>query len=188
MSKIVKFSVIVFVLSMLPVCSFGQKTVYSTFPDMPIDENTKLVTYKRVVQMQASSGVLYDRAYAWANKYYKNPLVVIKKADKQNGILECVSNIPIYTLANDGVTKTNAGYVYYTLTIEARENRYRYTITDIYKKESAQFPIEKWLDTSRPEWSVVRYDHLHQIDQAVKELMKSIDEGMQPEKVIIDEW
>ncbi|MDR1180784.1 MAG: DUF4468 domain-containing protein [Bacteroidales bacterium] len=188
MNRISKFSSIVFAIIMLPICSFGQKTVHSSFPDMPIDENTKLVTYKSVVQMKGSSSELYDRAYRWVNKYYKNPVGVIKKADKQQGILECVSNIPIYTLAKDGVTNVAAGYVYYTLTIEARENRYRCTVTNLYKKEQAQFPIEKWLDTSRPEWTAVRYDHLHQIDEGVKKLLLSIDEGMQPAKVIIDEW
>jgi hypothetical protein len=188
MNSILKFSSIVFAIAMFPLCSLGQKTVYSSFPDMPVDENTKLVTYKNVVQMKGTSAELYDRAYRWVNKYYKNPTGVIKKADKQQGILECVSNIPIYTLAKDGTTRVSAGYVYYTLTIEARENRYRYTITNLYKKEQAQFPIEKWLDSSRPEWTVVRYDHLHQIDEDVRNLMGSIDEGMQPPKVIIDEW
>jgi hypothetical protein len=188
MRKIRRFSILILALIALPISSLGQKTVHNTFPDMPIDENTKLVSYKKVVQMKGTSDELYNRAYAWANKYYKNPIVVIKKADKSKGELECVSNIPIYTLDKDGVTKVNAGYVYYTLTIEAKENRYRYTITELHKRESAQFPIEKWLDTSRPEWTAVRYDHLHQIDEAVKVLMKAIEEGMKPEKVIIDEW
>ena len=188
MSRIRKFSVLFLAVVALPISFWGQKTQHTTFPDMPIDENTKLVTYKKVVTMTGTPSELYDRAVAWANKYYKNPVVAIKKADKANGELECVSNIPIYTLAKDGVTRTSAGYVYYTLTIEARDNRYRYTITEIHKREQAQFPIEKWLDTSRPEWTAVRYDHLHQIDEAVKLLMQSIEEGMKPPKVILDEW
>ncbi|MDR1878177.1 MAG: DUF4468 domain-containing protein [Bacteroidales bacterium] len=183
-----KILCIMLAVMVLPVASMGQKTVYNSFPDMPVDENTKLVTYQNVVTMKGNSGELYDRAYKWANKYYKNPTAVILKHDKEKGIIECVSNIPIYTLAKDGVTKTSAGYVYYTLTIEAREGRYRYTITNIHKREQAQFPIEKWLDASRPEWTVVRYDHLHQIDEAVRKLMKDIDEGMLPPKVIVDEW
>jgi hypothetical protein len=177
-----------FAVAALQAGMFGQKTEHNNFPNMRIDENTKLVTYKKVVQMRGTPSELYDRAFAWANKYYKNPVVVIKKADKANGVLECVSNITIYTLAKDGVTKTQAGQVYYTLTIEAKDNRYRYTITDIHKRESAQFPIEKWLDKDRPEWTVVRYDHLHQIDEAVKTLMQAIEEGMLPAKVIRDEW
>ena len=188
MNKTKKFSIVFLAVVVLPICLWGQKTVHTSFPDMPIDENTKLVSYKQVVPMQGSSEELYNRAHAWANKYYKNPVVAIKRADKAKGELECVSNIPIYTLDKDGVTKVSAGYVYYTLTIEARENRYRYTITDIHKREQAQFPIEKWLDKSRPEWTAVRYDHLHQIDAAVKLLMQSIEEGMLPAKVIIDEW
>lgn len=183
-----KKSILILGLIVFPLTFIGQKTVHNDFPDMPIDENTKLVSYREVVQMAGSSEVLYERALAWANKYYKNPMAVIRKKDKSSGIIECVSNIPIYTLAKDGTTRVNAGYVYYTLTIEARENRYRYTITDIHKREQAQFPIEKWLDNTRPEWTVVRYDHLHQIDEAVRKLMEDIEEGMVPEKVVIDEW
>lgn len=186
--KNLKKSIFALVLIVFPLTFMGQKTIHNDFPDMPIDENTNLVTYREVVQMAGSSDVLYERALAWANKYYKNPMAVIRKKDKPSGIIECVSNIPIYTLAKDGTTRTGAGYVYYTLTIEARENRYRYTITNLYKKEAAQYPIEKWLDKTRPEWTVVRYDHLHQIDEVVRKLMEDIEEGMVPEKVIIDEW
>ena len=188
MMKNMKKSIFALALIVLPLTFMAQKTVHNDFPDMPIDENTKLVSYREVVQMQGSSEVLFERALKWANTYYKNPIAVIKKKDKSSGIIECVSNIQIYTLAKDGVTRVNAGSVYYTLTIEARENRYRYTITDIYKKEQAQFPIEKWLDNTRPEWTAVRYDHLHQIDEAIRKLMENIEEGMVPEKVIIDEW
>jgi hypothetical protein len=170
--------------------AWGQKqqTVYNSFPDMPIDENTNLVTYKEVVRQKASSDELYERALKWANKYYSNPTVVIQKKDKIGGVLECVSGIRITTLDKDGKTSVMAGMVYYTLTIEAREGRYRYIITDLYKREAARFPIEKWLDDTKPEWSPVRYDHLHQIDQAVKKLIEDLEEGMQPEKIIIDEW
>ena len=171
----------------LAVC--GQpKTKYNSFPDMPIDENTKLVTYKGVVNQGGSADELYERAVKWANKYFPNPMLSIKKADKNGGVLECQPNTKITTLATDGKTATLAGMVYYTLTIEAKENRYRYTITSIYKKETSQFPIEKWFDNTKPEWSPVRYDHLHQIDQAIKKLIADLEEGMKPEKVIIDEW
>lgn len=170
------------------LAAWGQKTVHNSFPDMPIDENTQLVTYKDVVTQKASQGELYERALKWVNKYYSNPIGVIKKADKVSATLVCVSNIKISTLANDGKTTVGAGIISYTLTIETKEGRYRYTVTDIHKREQTQFPIEKWFDTSKPEWSPVRYDHLHQIDEAVKKLIADLEEGMHPEKVIIDEW
>ena len=188
MNRLKKISILVFAIIALPIYSLGQKTVYNSFPDMPIDENTKLVTYKGVVNQSGSADELYERAVKWANKYFSNPMVVIKSADKAKTTLVCVSNIKISTLANDGKTSVNAGFVYYTFTIETRENRFRYTITDLYKKESAQFPIEKWFDNTKPEWKPAYYDHLHQIDQAVKKLIADLEEGMKPEKVIIDEW
>jgi len=167
---------------------WGQKTIHTSFPNMPIDTNTQLVTYKDVVTQGGSSEELYERAVKWANNYFSNPSAVIKKTDKAAATLVCVTNIRITTLATDGKTAVLAGIVYYTFTIEAREGRYRYTITDIHKREQTQFPIEKWLDTSKPEWTPARYDHLHQIDQAVKKLIADLKEGMQPEKIIIDEW
>ncbi|MCL2131038.1 MAG: DUF4468 domain-containing protein [Lentimicrobiaceae bacterium] len=170
-------------------CGQKQQTLYNDFPpDMQFDENTKLVTYKEVVRQKGSQDELYERALKWANGYFSNPTVVIQKKDKIEGTIVCVSNIRITTLGTDGKTPVLAGYVYYTFTIETKEGRYRYIITDLYKKETSRFPIEKWFDTTKPEWSPVRYDHLHQIDQAVKKLIEDLEEGMQPEKVIIDEW
>ena len=184
-----RFLVVGIVLfSGLTVCGQKPKSVHNSFPpDMqPFDENTKLVTYKEVVQQKGSSETLYERALKWANTYYNNPTAV--KKDAVAGVIVCVSNIGIKTLSGDGKTFTPVGVVSYTLTIEAREGRYRYIITDLYKRESTRFPIERWFDTSRPEWSPARYDHLHQIDEFVKKLIEDLKEGMQPEKVIIDEW
>ena len=168
--------------------AWGQKTTYNSFPDMPRDENTKLVTYKGVVNQQGTSDVLYERAVKWANKYFSNPSAVIQKADKAGSVLTCLVSTKITTLSNDGKTSVMAGMVYYTLTIEAREGRYRYIITDIHKREQVQYPIEKWFDTSKPEWTTARYDHLNQIDQAIQKLIADLKEGMKPEKVIVDEW
>ena len=168
--------------------AWGQKTVHNSFPDMPRDTNTNLVSYRGVVNQSGSSEVLYERAVKWANKFFPNPTVTIQKADKINGVLVCLPSTKITTLATDGKTAVMAGMVYYTLTIEARENRYRYTITDIHKREQSQYPIEKWFDTAKPEWKPSFYDHLHQIDQAIRKLIADLEEGMKPEKVIIDEW
>jgi hypothetical protein len=167
--------------------SFGQKTQHTSFPKMPVDENTKLVTYQKVVPMTAKPDQLYERALKWANSYYYNPLQTVSQ-DKANNKIKCVSNIKITTLAKDGVTPVLSGYVYYTLTIEARDNRYRYTISNFYQKETSQFPIESWLDPNSKNWTVVRYDHLHQIHEAALKLMESLEKGMLPVKVIVDEW
>lgn len=186
--KFVKTFAVVAIALFAGQMAWGQKTVYNSFPDMEIDENTQLVTYKGVVNQQGTSEVLYERAVKWANKYFSNPMAVIKSADKIKATLVCQPSIKISTLSNDGKTSVMAGMVYYTLTIETRENRYRYTITEIHKREQVQYPIEKWLDPSKPEWTPARYDHLHQIDQAVKKLIDDLEEGMHPEKIIVDEW
>jgi len=189
MKSLKRFLVVGIVLfSGLTVCGQKQQTVYNSFPDMPFDENTNLVTYKEVVQQKGSQDELYERALKWVNSYYPNPIAVIQKTDKVGGSIVCVSNIKITTLGTDGKSPVMAGFVYYTFTIEVKTGRYRYIITDLYKKETSRFPIEKWFDRTKPEWSAVRYDHLHQIDEAVKKLIDELEEGMKPEKIIIDEW
>lgn len=157
-------------------------------PLLPIDENTQLITYQSTVQMKGEPDSLYKRALAWANKYYQNPAQVIKKADTEKDVIECVSNIKITTPSKDGKTQMQAGLVYYNLKIELRQDRYRYTITNFNSRAASNQPIEIWFDKTKPEWSPMRYEHLRQIDAAVQKLMENLEASMEPKPVINDEW
>ena len=65
-----KFFLLLFLCSMGSL--FGQKEVEYVIPDLPIDETTKLVTYKDVVNEKGTPQELYDRAMEWVKTYYKN--------------------------------------------------------------------------------------------------------------------
>ena len=123
---------------MVGVLAFAQnkKGPEIPYPDVPIDEQTNLVTYKEVVQQpNATPQELYDRAMNWVKSYYKNTAEVIKSSDRDKGVIQLRSSVRIYVVKEDG-SKVFKNIVYYNMKIECRPGRYRYTITDFNEKAS----------------------------------------------------
>ena len=54
--------------------SFSVKDLLLDNYNMPVDEKTGKITYQQVINEQGKPDVLYDRAYAWAKKYFVNIL------------------------------------------------------------------------------------------------------------------
>lgn len=52
----------------------AQKNEPLVVPDMPIDENTKLITFQERVDEKGTPQELYDRAMVWVKQYYKNTI------------------------------------------------------------------------------------------------------------------
>lgn len=185
-----KKTLCIITLCLVTVCCFGQKKDSDRFPypNVPIDETTGLVTYKEVIQQEnATPQELFDRALAWAKKYYKTTGEVIKVSDREKGLLQLRSSVRIYVVKDDG-TKIMKNIVYYNMKIECRPGRYRYTITDFNEKATAAAPIEVWLNTEKPTWEIGQYGYLNQIDEQILSLIESLEEGMNPTAVVEDEW
>lgn len=166
---------------------YGQKEKELEIPYLPMDEDTKLVTYKEVINEKGSPQELYDRAMLWVKLFYKNTAEVIKSSDREAGVINMRSSVKIYTTLKDG-TKKLKNIVYYNFKLECRPDRYRYTITDFNEKATSAAPIEEWYNTKNPLWSPANYEYLVQIDQQIKELLESLEEGMLPKVEKIDEW
>ena len=187
MCKIKRFTVLFFAVVAMPLSFWGQKTEHNNFPDMPIDEDTKLVTYKEVIPEKGSPDELFDRGLAWVQSYYKNTNEVIKLRDKLDGVIKARSSVKIYSILKDG-SKLQKNVVYYNLKLEFRQDRYRYTITDFNEKATAAAPIEAWFNTKNVRWEPSWYEWLNQIDEQIQELIKSLQEGMEPKVEKKDEW
>lgn len=170
----------------VPTC-FAQKEVEIVKPEMPIHEDTKLITYQNVVQEPGTPQELYDRAMLWIKAYYKNTGEIIKSSDRETGVIEMRSSVRIYTILKDG-SRHFRNIVYYHFKIECRPDRYRYTITDFNEKATAAAPIEVWLDTNHPKWDPSQYEFLKQIDSQIQELITSLKEGMLPKIEKEDDW
>ena len=50
----------------------------------------ELITYTKVVEVASTNKTdLYNRGFAWANKFYKNPVDVIREKDAIAGKMVC---------------------------------------------------------------------------------------------------
>lgn len=169
------------------VAALAQKTEIPEAPYLPIDERTNLVTYQDVVKQEGTPQVLYDRAMAWAKKYYKNTAEVIKSADPEKGVINMRSSVRIFYKDKEGTMRFK-NIVYYNFKLECRDNRYRYTITDFKEKATGSAPIEVWFNTSASGWTPSMYGYLTQIDEEMQKLIASLEEGMQPAEEVTDDW
>lgn len=174
----------IFVLLFALVTLFSVKS-YSQ--NIPVDEETKLITYKEIIPMSGSKTELYNRALEWINKAYKNPLEVTKVKNVANGVIELTHRIEIYNIEKE--VKRAAGIVDYDLKLELKEGRYRYTFTDFALHQATKMPIEKWLDKTDRKYDPVFEQYLAQVDSHIKELIATLKSAMlPPQEPKKDEW
>lgn len=181
-----KLSLLFLMLAVVSV-AFSQKNKDIEKPDLPIDEDSQLVTYKEVVNETGTPQELYDRALSWVKKQYKNTNEVLRVQDRDKGLIELRSSVRIYGTGKDGA-KVFRNVVYYHCTIECRDQRYRYTITEFGERHSSHSPIEVWFNTENPKWEPAHFEYLKQIDEQINALIDSMKEGMTPKTEKVDEW
>jgi len=146
--------------------------------NLPVDEETKLITYREVVLQEGSKLELFNRAIEWINKEYKNPADVTKVRNPETGLIELIHRIDL-SYDEKGVSRSG-GIVDYTLKLELKDERYRYTFTNFNLKQASRVPIERWMDKSdkayTPSWDL----YLSQVDKHTKAVAESLKKGMQP--------
>lgn len=90
---------------------------------LPKDETTGLFTYQEVIDQPGTPEELYTRAREWFVHAYKDANKVIQLDDKANSTIIGKGKYMVYLSMNNR-------FIQHTITIEAKENRYRYTITN----------------------------------------------------------
>ncbi len=156
-------------------------------PKMPIDKDTKLITYKEVVKEQGSKDEFYIRAIEWLNSFYKNPSNVTKVRDKENGKIEGLARMRLYITDEDG-DELPAGMVSYKISLELKDAKYRYTITDFNVQKQSKFPLERWMDKKDNEYTTKCDSFIEQVDKYTKDLIVSLKKGMKSVVEKKDEW
>lgn len=159
-------------------------------PKMPIDEESKLFSYKKTNEVAGvSKNDLYNRAFAWANAYYKNPTDVIREKDMEKGKLVCKARYKIYNIPDKKGFSSDVGDVMYTLTIDLKDGKYRYEITNINLKGISYFAAEKWLDTKNQYYNNNWDYFLKQVDDNSKKIIADLEKSMATApKVKKDDW
>jgi len=158
-----------------------------TSVNMPVDENTGLITYKEVIEEPGTKDELFNRGSSWLHTFYANPWEVAKVRDKSTGLIKIQHQIRLYDMDKNGI-KISAGLVLYNAKLEFKDGRYRIVVDNFVSKELSRYPVENWLDVTadnyKPKWK----SYLAQIDSYVKnELIKSLKAAMKPVKEIEEE-
>lgn len=181
---------ILLILTLLAIVMVGysqKKGSTPVAPDMPIDDETQLITYQEVIQENGTAQELYERALKWAKSFYKNTAEVIKNNDATNHVIDFRSSVRIYSHQKDG-SKLTKNIVYYNFKLQCRDGRYRYTITDFNEKATAAAPIERWLNPEDKKWDPECFVNLKEVDEQIQALLSSLVDGMQPAVEKTDEW
>lgn len=97
---------------------------FTAWAQLPIDKNTGLFSYQEVVDQTGSQAELYARAREWFVNTYKDANKVIQLDDPKSGQLIGKGKFTVYLSMNNR-------FVQHTVTIEVKENKYRYTITNL---------------------------------------------------------
>jgi hypothetical protein len=156
-------------------------------PLVPVDPDTKTIMYREVVNEQGLPGYLYDKAIEWFRFYYPNPTAVYTVQDRVNGKVEGIGRMKIFYFDADG-NRLDGGQVMYTIKMEFKENRYRYTLTDFLLKSASRYPLEKWLNKSDPAYNAQWDAYLYQVDTTMQRLLTTMKAGMKPTVKKTDEW
>ncbi|MEI7595421.1 MAG: DUF4468 domain-containing protein [Bacteroidota bacterium] len=178
--KSFKFISIAFLLTVMLNNSWAQA------PKMPMDETKTKFLYSDVIQTPGLPADLFNRCIEnFINKFYVNPTEATSTRDKESGQIICKHRFKIYNVDKDGkldMTKAS-NIINYVLTINFKDGRYKFTLTDFNVKAASALPLEKWINDP------LHDAHLKQIDEFAKDLIKQLKKAMlQPAAVKKEEW
>jgi hypothetical protein len=144
----------------------------------PIDPDTKLITYKEVVNETGSKIQLFNRAVEWLPKQFVNPVDATKVRNPETGLIEVRHRFDV-SYEEKNVPRTTCT-IDYTLRLEFKDGRYRYTISDFLIHDVSRAPIERWLDKTDKKYTPAWDGYLTELDKDVKDLIESLKKGMMP--------
>jgi hypothetical protein len=110
---------------------------------LPIDPDTKRITYAEVVQMPGmSQAELYTRAKLWFAEAFKSAKDVVQADEKDAGLVQGEAWSPMQAHFMGKNMPASNIQLWYTVKLACREGRYRYEITDFKYKAppTPQFP------------------------------------------------
>ena len=157
-------------------------------PEFTVDEETKYIIYKEVVQQEGSKTVLYDKAIAWAEKFYKSPSNVLREKDKEGGKLMARHRFYVWDTDPKTGMKSRADMIEYTLTFLFKDGRYKYEITKINRKASSYQGIERWYTDNQKQYSHRTAGYLVQVNTEITKLIDSFKAGIAKKDKVEEKW
>lgn len=157
-------------------------------PIIPIDTETNKIKFREVIDEPGTKNELFNRSIYWLNDTYKDPVRVTSIRDVETGKIEGKHRFRIYYWDEDSV-KHIGGMINYKFVINLKQDKYRYTITELILKSQTNLPVEKWLDRSDPAYNKQWDSYLEQIVDFVNTWSENLKQKMHPEpEKVKDDW
>lgn len=175
-----KFYASLLLMLAVTTSAFAQKKGQNVeLPEFNMDANTNMVSYNEVVTQTGDQNALYEKGKKWFNTYYKSPTSVIKSQDMAAGLISGTGRIKLWNIdPKSGKKVKMAGLALYTISIQFKDGRYRYEITDIFWKQSSKFPMEKLMGENEKKFNWQYANFLAQIDKEVQTLIEDLKKDM----------
>jgi hypothetical protein len=182
-----RIGVAIILFSILSVTVKAQKKSDAQVPQLPVDSITNLITYEGVVTVAGvKADVLYKRALSWFHEFYKNPTEVIRENDSLKFKIVGKPRFKISNPADKSGLKTDGGLVQYTITVGARDGRFKFELTEFNWKQQSYYPSERWMDMKAQSYNSVYADYLKQLDQYSNDLIINLKNALMNEKAVKD--
>jgi len=156
---------------------FAQNRLPLVAPSLPVD-SMHLVTYRQTVNVSNTMArELFNRAENWYRIYYPGWRGLMHTFDSTNNRLTAKCQFWAVITLKDS-TKLRTFPVRYTLTVDCKDRKYRYTINEINRADkTTYFPIEKSLDPNDKE-AERNFQSLKNMDQQLHMQIDSLKKGM----------
>ena len=154
---------------------------------VPVDSISGKITYEGVVEVKGvAAGELYQRINSWFQSYYKNPSEVIRENDSINNKMVGKPRFRLSNLPDKNGVKADGGVTQYTITVIAKDGRFKYELTDVNWKQISAFPAERWMDTKAASYASVYNSYLQQLDKTALEVIASLKKAITEVKAVKD--
>ena len=151
--------------------------------NLPIDAKTEKIMFRKVIPTEGSQDEVFNRIFSqFMNTYYKSPSTILQQNDGRT-----LKGKHQFQLDNGDPVKSKWPWITYYFTIEVREGRVRYTLTDFMQKTQSNHPCEEWMNKEDPLYQPVWDSYLNQIVVFGEDWGQKFEESLVPEKVIIEE-
>jgi hypothetical protein len=150
---------------------------------LPIDPETKRITYSAVVQEPgASQGELYARAKLWFAGAFKSAKDVVQADEKEAGVVQGTGWQDVYIKV---ILSPTASKLWYTVKLAVKDGRYKYDISEFrlqeysstYNLNPQPYAAEGILIEVK-QFRKIRLQQRVQIDLAATQLVASIKASM----------
>lgn len=151
--------------------------------NLPIDAKTEKIMFRKVIPTEGSQDEVFNRIYSqFMNSYYKSPATILQQNDGRT-----MKGKHQFQLDNGDPVQSKWPWISYYFTIEVREGRVRYTLTDFMQKTQSNHPCEEWMNKEDPLYQPIWDNYLNQIAAFGEDWGQKFEESLVPEKVIIEE-